>query len=333
MNTKPQETVWITWETQRRNWELADAFAAEYSQFDYSSKGKVKRYVRSVFDTYRLLIKRRPRVVFAQNPSLVLCTILALSRKIFSFRLVVDLHNVAVEQCSSPSWVVRTLARYVCRKSDLSIVTNPMLVPHVVKYNRHVAILPDRLPTLPKVPAPAFTKRRQRPHATLISSFASDEPIEIFLKAVSEIDLPFTLFVTGSKRKARELLSLSSDKIVFTDFLTHDEYIGLITESDFLIDLTTRDDCLVCGAYEALAAEVPCILSRTPVIEKLFGSWAFLTDNKAESFKQTFFCAMMESSLKRACIPEAKKVFLSDWNSMFKQIWSSSGLADKKRAW
>jgi glycosyltransferase involved in cell wall biosynthesis len=34
--------------------------------------------------------------------------------------------------------------------------------------------------------------------------------------------------------------------------------------------LTTWQDCLVCGAYEAMAAGKPCVLSRTTALTELF---------------------------------------------------------------
>ena len=39
------------------------------------------------------------------------------------------------------------------------------------------------------------------------------------------------------------------------------------------------EDCLVCGAYEALAAGKPLVLSRTRALRDYFGTAALLTDN------------------------------------------------------
>lgn len=331
INAMREKTTWITWETQRRNWELADAFSARYCQFDHSKRGPILRYILSIKDTLALLLKIRPPLVFAQNPSLVLCSLLAVCKSIFSYRLVVDLHNVAIEQCSSPHLLVRHLARYICRNADLLIVSNSSLAPSVTPYNSRVGILPDRLPTMPKSSAPAIAVGHSRPHATLISSFANDEPIEIFLNAILDVDTPFTLFVTGSKKKAQALLHLASDKIIFTDYLTHDEFAGLVSSSDFVIDLTTRQDCLVCGAYEALAAEVPCILSHTTVIEELFGSWAFLTDNDTESFNRVFQLALIQSTQRRERLAQEKVNFLNAWNASFNKVLRQLELLERSR--
>jgi glycosyltransferase involved in cell wall biosynthesis len=46
-------------------------------------------------------------------------------------------------------------------------------------------------------------------------------------------------------------------------FVDEGFYFSLLKDCDFTIDLTTRVDCLVCGAYESVSAGKPVLLSDT----------------------------------------------------------------------
>ena len=52
------------------------------------------------------------------------------------------------------------------------------------------------------------------------------------------------------------------------------------------MDLTTLEDCLLCGAYEALAAGKPLVISNTRALADYFGAAAILTDNTPEAISE-----------------------------------------------
>ena len=45
------------------------------------------------------------------------------------------------------------------------------------------------------------------------------------------------------------------------------------------MDLTTRENCLVCGAYEAMAAKKPVVLSDTTALREYFHKGAVFSGN------------------------------------------------------
>jgi len=67
-----------------------------------------------------------------------------------------------------------------------------------------------------------------------------------------------------------------------TGFIPDDLFIQMIYSCDAVIVLTTVEDCLVCGAYEAVAAEKPCILSCTETLVGYFQECAIYTDNSPD---------------------------------------------------
>ena len=55
---------------------------------------------------------------------------------------------------------------------------------------------------------------------------------------------------------------------------------------DATIDLTTRENCLVCGAYQSIAAGKPMVLSKTRALQTFFPAGAVYTDNSAADIRR-----------------------------------------------
>jgi len=73
------ETIWITWEKQRRSIELAKAFAAKLYVFILPEEGFLNsfyRYCLLSLKTTRTIVRIKPRVVFSQNTSIILASLL-----------------------------------------------------------------------------------------------------------------------------------------------------------------------------------------------------------------------------------------------------------------
>jgi glycosyltransferase involved in cell wall biosynthesis len=73
-------------------------------------------------------------------------------------------------------------------------------------------------------------------------------------------------------------------------------YWKLIGQSMGNIDLTTRNDCLVCGAYESLAVGNPIILSNNEASTSYFGNHCLFTNNTVEDLKERII-ELVENSL------------------------------------
>lgn len=307
-----QKTLWITWERHRRSRGLAEAFGAKLLEIELS--GRASRYLLSAIRTKWRLLCERPEVVFAQCPSLVLALLLVLWKPFFRYRLILDLHNAAVEP---GNFFLAALSRFVCRYSDALIVTNSVLKNKLGEFATKTVILPDMLPSIGQSPESPLLKSLTRPVVTLIASFASDEPIGEFLEAVKHLPVPLTCLVTGRRRKAGRVLSYESDKIIFTDFLSHEDYDALIEHSDILVDLTTRDDCLVCGAYEAVAVGVPVLLSDTPVNRHLFVGSGEMSINATAAYQTALEKMLRHLDQYRAAAKTFRENFNIHWQGEF----------------
>ncbi len=321
MNLEKHKTAWITWETQARNAELSKAFCCEYLCLDYSSDNSLVRYCRSAYRTISAIHRARYSYVFAQCPSLLLAILVTTLKAIYGYCLVIDAHNVAIEYAESKNTFVRFLGRLVLSKADYVIVSNLGLKPIVEQCHGRPLVLPDKIPLIEEHELSQDFKKVEKPLVTLVATFAPDEPIECFLESVKAIELPFTLVVTGKRSKARRLLKYESNKIIFSDFLSREKYEGLIRHSDFLVDLTTRENCLVCGAYEALSVQTPALLSDTKALRETFPCGFIFASNNRFSFEQSFKELLGHYSKYRKEMPEAKQKFKEKWQKdLFSQV-------------
>lgn len=241
------------------------------------------RYALLGLRTLKLLVRRRPDAVLVQNPSLVLSLLVLLLRPVLRYRVIVDAHNEAVQPFLNRSRFILSATHWVLRNADLTIVTNEPLGRIVSSVGGRPFVLPDRIPTPPVAPPDTAAVTRQLTLA-LIATFAGDEPYREVLEAVRGLDV--TLYVTGNHRKlAASILDSVPDNVHFTGFLSEHDYWALLYRVDAIIDLTTMDNCLVCGAYEAVAIARPLILSDNDASIALFGGCALFTDNSIDDIR------------------------------------------------
>jgi glycosyltransferase involved in cell wall biosynthesis len=187
------------------------------------------------------------------------------------------------------SWLLQRLLDFHNVRADLVVVTNESHARLISSLGARAYVCQDPLPEIPRGLCPTIALGERS--ALLICSFAPDEPYEAAFEAFSSLhEDGFTLFVSGNHRKAKTDLSRFS-WVRLLGFLPTDEYRRYLLSASMIIDLTTSEDCLVCGAYEALAAEKPLIISRTAALEKYFGDAAVLTDNTPEAIRESVLSA------------------------------------------
>jgi glycosyltransferase involved in cell wall biosynthesis len=236
------------------------------------------KYARGLLATWTALHRLKPDPVFAQNPSLVLCVFLSAYKILARCRLIVDAHNAGLFPLENRVRALRWLAALVQRRADLTIVSNPTLADHVAQVGGRPFSLPDPIPELPVAAA------RQLPGAEtllFICTFAADEPFEAVFSAARLLDAETRIYVTGNYRKGGIDPSRLPPNVILTGHVPESEYVQMLHAVDGTIDLTTRENCLVCGAYESIAAGKPMILSRTAALQAYFNRGAVYTDNSA----------------------------------------------------
>lgn len=272
----------ITWFEHRRMTGLCAGLGVELHELVSRHRG-IRRYAELIPRTIKLIRSRRPEVLLVQNPSFVLAALAVLIRPLFGYRLVVDAHNEAVEPyINRKKWFV-FVARRLLRWADLTIVTNRWLADVVAGAGGRAFVLPDPLPAVPDAAA-GKTQVAWRGIAPLrmvaIATYAPDEPIDLMLEAARQLVGQAEFAFTGNHAKMpAELKRNVPENVHFTGFLDEQDYWRLLHEAGAVMDLTLMDNCLVCGAYEALACGKPAVLSGNAASRELFAGAAVFVDN------------------------------------------------------
>jgi glycosyltransferase involved in cell wall biosynthesis len=90
------------------------------------------------------------------------------------------------------------------------------------------------------------------------------------------------IYISGNPKSHIEKIKAEiPDNVVPMGYLPEEEYLRMMSSCDLILDLTTREDCLVCGAYEALGMGKPMLLSDTAVNREYFRKGVLYTDNSS----------------------------------------------------
>jgi glycosyltransferase involved in cell wall biosynthesis len=250
-----------------------------------------------------------------QNPSLMLALLVLALRPLFRYRLVVDAHNEAVRPFIHTAWPVPFIARLLLRRADLTIVTNGNLAGVVEKFGGRPFVLSDSLPQTPLEPGPA----RHVDGAfeiMVVSTYAPDEPIAEILDCAAKLGGEFRFHITGNDRKlAPSLRAKLASNVRLTGFLPEHDYWALMRDSHLVLDLTLMPDCLVCGAYEALALQRPMVLSDSEASRELFGQVAILSGSRSADIEQSLRQARAAFENLARAMPEARTGFERRWRA------------------
>ncbi len=277
-----QKGIWITWERQTRNQSASSYIDVPLFEIIYPESRPVLRYLRSSLKTIRLLTRHNPKYVFSQNPSIVLSILTVVLKRIASYKVIIDAHNSGIYGAENKTGLIKTINKFIIRSADAVIVTNSHLANYVHSVGGTPIVLPDPLPQLSinRNPAPPATTLQRKLKALCITSWSMDEPFLNILDAASNFEQEIDFYFSGNFHKVKtEIPDCLPDNIKLLGFIDEKDFFYHLFTSDFCIDLTNRSDCMVCGAYESIAAEKPIILSNTDVQKRYFSKGAVFCEN------------------------------------------------------
>jgi glycosyltransferase involved in cell wall biosynthesis len=270
--------IWLTWENQRRNRELAASLDVElYAFTDLMDVPRWKKYVLGSYRTILTIAEARPGIIFCQNPSIVLAALAVVIGKATGIPVVVDNHHTGV----FPGGFLDRVAGFVHRHATLSIVTNPSHARVIESRGGRAFVLQDRIPalTFSGVPLPAM---RTGNAVLVVSSWAADEPLANIIRAARSLDSKDVRFYfTGKPPRHFGDDETIPQNVHLLGFLSEQAFVDALFSADAVLDLTTSEDCLVCGAYEGIAAGRPLVLSDTSATKAYFTQGVVYCDNSA----------------------------------------------------
>jgi len=266
------------------------------------------KYAGQFFRTLGILIRRRPKAVFVMTPPVTACFGVWLYCKLSRAVYFIDAHTGAF---LDDRWQ-RTmfLHRFFSRGARSTIVTNARLQELVQGWGAHATIVRD-VPV--QFAEPADMPDRNGCRMTLVSSFADDEPIDVFFEAAEKVP-DVTFHVTGDPKGApAELLQKKPDNVELTGFLPDPQYVGLLKSSDAVIALTNRDHTMQRGGYEAVYLEKPVVISNFGLLREAFHVGAVHVDNSAADIARGI--RQMQNELPRLSqeVKQLRLLKLAQW--------------------
>ena len=304
--------IWITWENQRRNRELSRELKAELFELKEIDqiKNPTKKYLTGIVKTSRIVLRRKPSLIFCQNPSLILAAFLVFTRGLGRFKVVVDAHNAGLFPMEGRSAVLGALTRYIQKRADLTLVTNIGLKEHVEKNGGRAFILQDRIPA---ISLKAVKRLAGEFNILFICSYGADEPYELVFEAAKLIDGAVHIYVTGNYRKRNIDPSEVPGNVTLLGYVSEDEYVDMLNSVDATMDMTTRENCLVCGAYETVAVEKPQILSDTRALREYFRKGVVYTPHSPQSIADAIHKLIGEQEKLKQETRELKQELQEEW--------------------
>ncbi len=282
--------LWIDWGQHRRSQTLARRLGVELHEICWSG-ARAWRYARSLFQTLKIIANKRPQTVIATVPSIVLGYSLLFFRRWFKFKLVLDAHYFGVV-APGENHLHQNLLNFLNVRADLVIVTNESQAESLSGMGVKTFVCQDPLPVLPESGFAGLPQSDRT--ALLICSFDEDEPYEAVFEAFKDLgEQGLTLFVSGNPKKV-QIETSRFPWVRFLGFLSDADYYGYLRACAVIIDLTTFENCLVCGAYEALAAGKPLVVSNSAALSAYFGNAVILTDNKSDSIRKAVLTAFAQ---------------------------------------
>lgn len=282
------QRLWLTWHDHQRSRALSSALAVPMLAYSRRRAGFL-RHVEGCLWTIGALVKARPRSIFIQNSFLLLlvCSLYRRLRIGGGVRIVADCHTKSLKRdlAGFMGPLFRAFKRWSFRQVDLVVVSNPLLVPIARRLCPRVAVLRD--PLLEPPTAGPHTKVLLSSlglcgrYVLFICSFEPDEPIDLIFavaEALAAEDL--TAVITGDLSRALSHAEVPRHpRILLPGFVPRPVYEAILMGASVVVVLSKDTDCLMCGAYEAIAAERPLVLSNTPLLRTVFGGCATYAPN------------------------------------------------------
>lgn len=310
--------VWITWEHQRRNIGISSALGWDFYEINYDRIERVTliRYLLSILDTVRVLIKKKPEIVIAQNPSIILAVLIVLLKRVFSYKAVIDAHNSGLFPFEERFAFFMYISRMLQKFADLTLVTNEALKKYVVSNRGKAFVLPDMVPDIQVTGSYTLSGEI---NIVFICTYAEDEPYLEVIKAARLLPENIFLYFTG-KYEGKVNVESKSANVRLLGFVPEEEYWPLLASADIIMDLTLREDCLVCGAYEGVALEKPLILSNTAALKNYFKKGCIYVDPNAPSIAEGIVEAIENREVLISDIKHLRVLMKREWDNSLHRL-------------
>jgi hypothetical protein len=315
------ENIWLSWEIHRRNRAICQTLGWPLFEI-ISDKQRVLRYIICSIKTIIILIRERPKFVVAQNPSIVLAILITGMKHVFHYKAIIDAHNSGIFPMEGQNRLAMMVSKHLQKQADLTIVTNDQLMNEVVSNGGRAFVMPD---SIPETPSTSQSALKGRVNIAYICSYNIDEPYKQVFEAARLISPDVFIYTTG-KYQGKIDSTMVPANVKLLGFISESDFWSILSTADFIMDLTLREGCLVCGAYEGVALKKPLILSDTKALRTHFSKGCVYVQPTAESIAAGINHIIVNRQSFQSDINDLKVDLINKWqetaHDFFKAIKS-----------
>jgi len=321
MIRKQEKGVFIVWKKfQRRVEVLAPFLDLEIYYFYYSWEDKSKifkalAYFLKSIGTFKCLFQKKPPLVFIQFPPAPALYCVALYSYLTGSRYVSDCHI----GLTNANWLHWIYVKKLLIKGPM-IVHNEHLIEQVRKsMNVEPLVVRDGVAKRQSVDMRKSSLLNDlglppKSYVIIPGSFSWDEPLKEVIEAARM--LPRIMFVLtwhfdGLSRTMRNNLP---SNILLTGYLQIDDFNHLFAHSGVVLVLTKHEAVQLSGMQEAMAFEVPAVVSDLKTTRFLYKNYPVYVKNDPESIADGVTFAFknrldLEEKIKKLRIETEREFF------------------------
>lgn len=287
---KNSKNVFLIWgKYQSRSETMKDFFEYEVKYFNSDKNNLLLKYVIYSFQTLSYLIRKKPETIWVQLPPSPLMHIVRIYTFFTKAKVIYDCHNAIFRK----PWVDTPFTKWLLKNGASKLIVHNEDVKSVYStlIPKDALVLLDK-PFTNEINESLSDKTvlekfnlSQSKYIILPASFNSDEPIEEILALEDKLGSSYKLVITGNyKKRIKDTSQYKS--IIFTGWITSQEYKELFLNSAIVLGLTNFDLIQLSAANEGLIYKVPMVLSDTPTLRRLFPIGTIFTNNDADSMSK-----------------------------------------------
>ena len=231
--------------------------------------------------------------------------------------VVVDSHNAGLYPLKGRYKILNCVSRFIQRYADLTLVTNEFLKQNVENNGGRAFVLQNKIPELKRSKIKGL---RGKYNILFICTYDDDEPYEIVFKAAKVIAKNIFIYVTGSFDIKGINTNDLPENVVFTDYIPEEEYISMFHSIDATIDLTNGENCLVCGAYESIAAGKLMVLLKTRALMEYFNNGSIYVEHNTESIVYGIRKVIKRKEELSKQVSDLRKIRVAEWQNQMNKL-------------
>lgn len=312
--------IFLVWARHHRRSELlANRFNAVIYYVFHGRMGRFLdaplRYMIQAWKSWSILTRERPTIIFVQNPPIFAVLIVWFYTRFFGGKYIIDSHTGAFLS-SKWRWSVG-LHRFLSQSALLTFVHNKSQEKIVEKWGCSYYVLYDPVVDFPDKSKFSFVGQF---NAVVVSSYEADEPLDVVFETAATLP-EVTFYVTGDdSRCPPTLLKIRPENCILTGYIPYEQYSALIKGADIVIDLVDNGDTLLCGAFEALSAGTPLIVSDWEILRERFPIGTVYVPNTVDGLRMGVLKAKQESSQMKVDILVLRERHQDEWKQTLSEV-------------